>query len=581
MTVADQPLELPPENITVTFATTLVDEWVHQGVTDVAVCPGSRSTPLAVAVAAHDGLRVHMHHDERSAGFMAVGFGLATGRPMPVICTSGTAAVELHPAVVEAHHACVPLLVVTADRPPELQGVGAPQTIDQERLYGPVVRWAASPGPPDDQGRSWWRRLAADSVASTVGIVPGPCHLNLAFREPLIGPIGGVPGRTDDLARPAPPVWGVTDETMARILPAFSQRGVIVCGVRTVVDDDDRAAVCELADALGWPVLADHLSGMRVDHRAVVTSFDPLLRVASVAEELVPQCVVHLGGLLSSRVTNEWLARSGAIHLGFDRHGIVPDPDHVMVHSLHAPIAETCRTITKLMAARPGATDEWLAAWTQHESTARAAVDVTVADQGWNEVKVATLVIDDLAPGSSLVVSSSMPVRDLEWYVPAADGVRVLANRGANGIDGVVSTAVGAALDGAPTALLIGDVAFLHDVNGLLGLAARPVDLLIVVVDNDGGGIFSFLPQADALDTDRFEQLFGTPHGLDLVAVSRAHGVPAERIDSADGVSSAIETWRAEGGARVIVVDSDRDRNRAVHAAINVAVADAVAAPGG
>ena len=546
--------------------------------TDVVVCPGSRSTPMAVAVASHPGLRVQVHHDERSAGFMALGFALAARRPMPIITPSGTAAVELHPAVVEAHHACVPLLAVTADRPPELQGVGAPQTIDQERLFGSAVRWSAAPGPPDERGRSWWRRLGADSIAATIGVVPGPAHLNLAFREPLLGASGRLPERTEDLARPAPPRWGVTDETMARILPAFAAQGVIVCGARSVVDDDDRAAIVELAEVLGWPILADHQSGMRIEHDGVITTFDPVLRVESVAEELRPSCVLHIGGLLSSRVTNEWLARSGATHLGLDRFGIVPDPDHVIGQAMHAPIADTCREVAALMAPRAVQGGDWRARWSAADGAAREAIDTAVEAQDWNEVQLASRLVRELPVGSVMVVSSSMPVRDLEWYLPAASGVRVLANRGANGIDGVVSTAVGAALAGAPTVLLIGDVAFLHDTNGLLGLAARPADLLIVVVDNDGGGIFSFLPQADALDHDSFEALFGTPHGLDLVAVAAAHGVAAERIDSAIGLSTAIESWRADGGSRVVVVQSERGRNRAVHAAINAAVAAALAA---
>ena len=562
-----------PGDLNATCAATFADEWVHQGVTDVVVCPGSRSTPLAVAVATRPDLRVHVHHDERSAAFLALGLGLATGRPAPVITTSGTAAVELHPAVVEAHHGCVAFLAVTADRPPELQGVAAPQTIDQEHLYGDVVRWFASPGPPVPEMAPVWRHIAADSVASTVGIRPGPAHLNVAFREPLLGRAGDLPPRDVAMDRPAPPEWGVIDEVVADLLPLLAGRGVIVCGTRATESPGDVEAVIGLAETLGWPVLADHLSGVRIGHPNVITTFDPALRVPAVAARLTPAVVLRIGGLLASRVTNEWLARSGATQIGLDRHGLCPDPDHVLARPLHAPVGSTCASWSALMRGREGRVGAaWLEDWATVEAAARTALDGAAAG---GEVGVATDLLAELAEGSTLVVSSSMPVRDLEWYVPARRGVRVVSNRGANGIDGVVSTAVGVALSGSPTALLIGDVAFLHDTNGLLGLGSRGVDLLIVVVDNDGGGIFSFLPQAGALDHARFEQLFGTPHGLDLVAVASAHGVPARRI-AADGVAAAVGEWSRHGGVSVLVVPSERDANRDAHAALNSAVADAL-----
>lgn len=565
------------ENISVTFAATLADEFVLQGVTEVVVCPGSRSTPIALAVAEQAGLRVHVHHDERSAAFMALGLAMATGIPAPVITTSGTAAVELHPAVVEAHHSCVPFLAVTADRPPELQGVGAPQTIVQEHLYGDTVRWFASPGPPTPESRSLWRHLGADAVASTTGIRPGPVHLNLAFREPLLGECGEIAPRTAETARPPTPVWGVPDEALGDLLSPLAHNGVMVCGVRAVESADDLDAIHSLAEVLGWPVLADHLSGARVAHPSLITTFDPALRVPTVAEGLRPRTVLRIGGLLASRIANEWLAASGAIQIALDRHGVWPDPDHVLTHRLRAPIAHTCTFLAHLMEGRDGRADSsWLAGWSEVERSSRSAIDAEVVVQG-GEIDVVTSVLAALPEGATLVVSSSMPVRDLEWYVPARDGVRVLSNRGANGIDGVVSTAVGVAISGCPTALVIGDVAFLHDVNGLLGLARRGTDLLVVVVDNDGGGIFSFLPQADELEPERYEQLFGTPHGLDLVAVAEAHGVAAVRCaGSGDELRAMVAEWVWNGGVSVVVVGSDRSENRAAHAAVNDAVASAL-----
>lgn len=537
------------------FAATLVDEWVHQGVTDAVVCPGSRSTPLAVALAEHPDVRVHVHLDERSGAFMALGLGMATGRPAVVVTTSGTAAVELHPAVVEADHQHVPLLAVTADRPPELQDCGAPQTIDQRHLYGKSVRWYAEPGPADPAAISGWRPLAADSVASTMAGRPGPVHLDLAFREPLIGPPGPLPQRNETLDRPPSPVWGLRDESVARLTPLLGRRGLIVAGARAALDERDATALLDLATALGWPVLADPLSGVRVPHPAVVTTFDPVLRHAPTADVLRPEVVLHVGGLLASRVANEWLASSGAVHLGIDRHGRCPDPYGVLADSFHADVLSACsalRAAIDRLGVEP--VDGWSEEWQRTERSARAAIDRVLADEPDSEPAVAARVLAELPDGGELVVSSSMPVRDLEWYAPPRAGVAVRANRGANGIDGVVSTAVGVALAGRPTTLLIGDVAFLHDTNGLIGLAGRPVDLRIVVIDNDGGGIFSFLPQAGVLEPARFEQLFGTPHGADLEGLAAAHRV----------------THMVE------VVRSDRAANVEVHRRLGAAVAEAI-----
>lgn len=260
-----------------------------------------------------------------------------------VVTTSGTATVELHAAVVEAHHACVPLLVLTADRPPELQGVGAPQTIDQTGLYGSSVRWFCAPGPPEARYREGWRHLAAGALAATRGVVPGPVHLNLAFREPLIGPVGIIPAPSADTLRPARPAWNVPDESLAAVAAGFVGRaGVIVAGARAVVDDEERAELVALADALGWPILADHQSGLRMTgHRSVITLCDPILRNGGAAEALRPDAVLRIGGLHASRVLNEWLARATPVQVGLDRYGRCPDPDHVLARSLHADIGST------------------------------------------------------------------------------------------------------------------------------------------------------------------------------------------------------------------------------------------------
>ncbi len=566
-------------DVAATYCATLVDEWCRLGLTDAVVSPGSRSTPLAVALFADDRVALHVQHDERSAAFMALGLSLTTRRPTIVLCTSGTAAAEFHAAVVEAHQAYVPLLVVTADRPPELHGVGAPQTIDQRELYGSAVRLYCEPGAPTAGGAPWWRDLARDAWARCGGPRPGPVHLDLAFREPLLGSVGELPARDPEVhPMPVGPAWGLTDEELAGTGAIVAgRRGVIVAGVRATRGAEEVRAVSELAAALGWPILADATSGLRDDAPGVITTFDPLLRDEDFAASARPEVVLRLGGLLSSKVLGQWLRTSGAHQIGIDPFGPPPDPDRVVTRPLTADVAMFCDQVRSV--SPESSPPEWLELWNDAEATARRAIGRVLTRHGdATEPAVAVDLAAMLPDGARLVVSSSMPVRDLEWYAAGRSGLEVVSNRGANGIDGVVSTAVGVALSGAPTALLIGDVAFLHDTNGLLGLARRGVDLVIVVVDNDGGGIFSFLPQHEELDDDVFEVLFGTPHGVDLCVLAAAHGIPAERVGTRAGVQAAIAGALTRGGTRIVVVDSDRELNVVLHRELNGAVSAALGA---
>jgi 2-succinyl-5-enolpyruvyl-6-hydroxy-3-cyclohexene-1-carboxylate synthase len=576
--------ELPqdPPDVQATYCATLVDEWVRSGVTDAVVAPGSRSTPMAVALAAHDAMAVHVHHDERSAAFVALGLGLATGRPAIVLTTSGTAAVELHPAVVEAHQAGVPLLVLTADRPPELHHVGAPQTVEQAGLYGAAVRWVFEPGVADPAAAPTWRSLASRAVAeSTTGPSgPGPVHLNLAFREPLLGTAGDLPA-----ARPDGQAWHGTvgrrstivragADRLARLLGA--DRGVIVAGSGGADPD----ATFSLARATGWPVLADPRSGCRLPDPVVVGAFDAILRHPATAAELRPEVVLQLGAPPASKVLSQWIAASGATLVAVDVNGRWFDPAHAAAHVLHADPTAVASALVQLVGGREG-DRAWTNRWEQAEVAAQQAFDrVLVTHSEATEPGIARTLAATLPPESVLMVSSSMPVRDVEWFASPRLGLRVLANRGANGIDGVVSTAIGVALarrgSGTPTAVLVGDVAFLHDTNALLGLAARNVDLTIVVVDNDGGGIFSFLPQAGALGAERFEQLFGTPHGVDLTLVAAAHGLATLEPTGAADLATAITASVTAGGTRLVHVRTDRTANVAVHDELHAAVVAAL-----
>ncbi len=582
------PERLPTDTATLnaTFCATLVDEWVRSGVTDAVVAPGSRSTPMALALTARAELQVHVHHDERAAGFMALGLGLASGRPALVLTTSGTAAVELHPALIEAHQAGVPVIAVTADRPPELLDVGAPQTVNQTHLFGGAVRWFSAPGPPVAEARGAWRSLAARAVAEAVHGAkgPGPVHLNLAFREPLVGDPAELPPGRDD-GGPWHTVGGsrvTVDRAGAARLGELldADRGVIIAGEGC----GEPGAVLALAEATGWPVLADPRSGCRVRQVCVVAHGDALLRHEPTAAALRPEVVLRLGGPPASKVVGAWLAASGARQVVVDGSGRWIDADRTAAHVLHADPTAVVVALARLVG-RPR-TDAWGGRWEVAEAAATAAVDgVLGTHEEPTEPGVARSLFGALPPTSSLVVSSSMPVRDVEWFGGMQLGVRVLANRGANGIDGVVSTAVGVALasrrSGERTAVLVGDVAFLHDSNALLGLASRGVDLTIVVIDNDGGGIFSFLPQAGALVPEQFELLFGTPHGVDLPTLAAAHGVPVISVATANEVPVAIAASAFTGGVTLVHIRTDRHANVGVHDALHAAVAATLAASAG
>ncbi|HET9600716.1 MAG TPA: 2-succinyl-5-enolpyruvyl-6-hydroxy-3-cyclohexene-1-carboxylic-acid synthase [Acidimicrobiales bacterium] len=559
----------PPVTAAATFCATLADEAVRAGIAHVMLAPGSRSTPLALALASRPELRLHVFHDERSASFAALGVGSSSERLALVVSTSGTAAAEMHAAVVEAHQAEIPLVLCTADRPPELREVAAPQTIDQIGLYGAAVRFAADLGVPDEAMAPRWRSMVSRALADAAGPWPGPVHLNLPFRDPLVGvPDGLPPGRPDSAPwhRVAAGRRVLDPEALDALAGRLDQpRGLIVAGAGA----GDPGAVHDLAAAAGWPVLADPRSGCRLPRPHTVATFDDLLRHPGFASDHTPSVVLRLGRPPASKMLAQWLAASGADQVQVTASAAWVDPEGTAGQRLVVDPSALCRDLAKQLAA--GARTPWAARWRWAEERAQHAIASVLADaRRPTEPGVARALVAALPAGATLVASSSMPVRDVEWYSAPRDGLRHLANRGANGIDGVVSTAVGVALaSAAPTALLIGDVALLHDSNGLLGLSGREADLTIVVVDNDGGGIFSFLPQAAEVERDRFEQLFGTPHGTDLNALAAAHGLPFAGVDDLTALAELVGD-----GPRLLRVSTDRAENVAVHQAIHGAVAE-------
>jgi 2-succinyl-5-enolpyruvyl-6-hydroxy-3-cyclohexene-1-carboxylate synthase len=544
-----------PCDVQATFCATLVDEWIRRGVGHAVIAPGSRSTPMAVALADRADIEIHVVHDERVAGFVALGLGLS-GVPALLLCTSGTAAANFFPAVVEAGLSEVPMVVLTADRPPELRGVGAPQTIDQIELYGAHVRWFHDAEVAVADSASGWRSLAHDAFAYSRR---GPVQLNLAFREPLLG----APQELPPLISPAEQELEPATDRVPDALAA--RRGVILVGGRSGVSDDQLRA---LRTATGWPLIADPISGVRhLD--GVVTSADSLLRHQPFASAVRPDAVVRFGRPSTSKTLSQWIDRAvsdGATLVQVGGPGTI-DPSHnVHARCSIADVIDRCRSVEPDPA--------WTARWEAAQQVADDAIVATLAelaDAGeLTEPAVARTVADHLAESVDLVVSSSMPVRDHEWF--GGTRARAHANRGANGIDGVTSTGIGVALSRGSAAVLIGDLAFVHDSNALAGLATRNADLRVIVVDNDGGGIFSFLPQAAELEPNRFEQLFGTPHGTDVVGLAQAHGIEAVSIAQTEQLVVQL----AKRGPWVARIESSRRRNVEVHALLHAAVAHAL-----
>ena len=549
-----------------TFCATLVDEWIRQGVRHAMVAPGSRSTPLAVALAHRDEIAVHIFHDERSASFAALGIALAQGRPAILLCTSGTAATHFHGAVVEAHQSNVPIIVCTADRPPELRDVGAPQTIDQTKLFGSAVRWSHDPGVPSDDARGSWRALAARSYAESLGARPGPVHLNLPFREPLVGNVQELPVARDGAWSQTFHAQGVDQSVIATIAAQVTDKTGIVIAGRGATRD-----VLSVAKALNWPVFADPRSGLRECDESVVLAFDSIVRVSQFVSTHKPDVVLWIGEPPASKVLAQWVSSLDAFKIHISSTPSVIDPQHSNNLSVSGDVGLMCERLIPLVRA---SSKEWLLSWQKAETAAQKAIAAWTAEN-FSEPTVARVLTSSLAVGDQLVVSSSMPIRDVEWFGSVTSGVTVHSNRGANGIDGVVSTAVGVALgSGSPTSLLIGDVALLHDVNGLLALNRRTVDMSIVVTNNDGGSIFSFLPQADHLDRATFELLYGTPHGVSFEHVAKTYGLSYFCATDEESLRDAL----AQSGTKIVEVVLDRTVNVSQHDELNSSIAAVVVA---
>ena len=586
-------------NPSTAFATVFTDELVRCGLREAVLAPGSRSAPLALAF--HDrstagspagaALRLHVRIDERSAAFLALGLAKASRRPVALVCTSGTAAAHFHPAVIEADESGVPLLVLTADRPPELRGTGANQTIDQLKLYGSAARWFCEAGVPEARPgmAGYWRSLACRAWAAAsggAGGFPGPVHVNVPLRDPLV-PDADAPADDASAAAWPEPVDGRRDGAPWTSFPGppgaawpgaaepapvdWAERGVVVCGD----GDYDAGPLLELAEAAGWPVLAEPSSNARRGPNAL-TAYGYLLDTPGFVARHRPDVIVSAGRPGLSRGQLAFLRGSP---------GPVP-PRHVVLAQGPGRWADPARTATCVVAGvrlagpapEPGPASAWLASWRRADAAARRAADAVLdAAEAPAEPRLARDLAAALPDGALLWAASSLPVRDLDLHMTPRAGVRVLASRGASGIDGLVSSAIGAALahqaaGGGLAVALLGDLAFLHDAPGLLLGADEPrPDLCLVVVNNDGGGIFSDLEQA-ALPGP-FERVFGTPHGARIDGLAGAAGLPYARLERAADLPQVLDGR----GLRVVEVRTERAAGAGLRAALRTAARSAAA----
>ena len=579
------------------YAVVFVDELQRAGIRNVVICPGSRSTPLAMAFASQTAIRTWMHVDERSAAFFGLGMAKKLRKPVALLCTSGTAAANFLPALVEATLSHVPLLVLTADRPHELRDNGAPQSIDQNRLYGTYAKWFVEVALPEatDAALRYIRTIAGRAVAATQAIPSGPVHLNFPFREPLTPePIHGQllpPLEQRDLnawqGRPGNAPYTEVHETTQgtldistigniRHLVNKAQRGLIIAG-----PNDDPTLIeplTRLAQVLGYPTLVDPLSQLRfgVPHQGtILSSYDAFLRIDAFIESAQPELIIRFGAMPTSKPLLLYLKHYASTPLVvIDGNNSWEEPTQLASQLIHANPTTLCNDLFNAIEQHQTAeempsvtTRAWLSLWQDTDKITQQTILHTIYDfreifEGRVFSELANLIQD----GTTLYVGNSMPVRDLDTFFWSGEQrIRIMGNRGANGIDGVISSALGAsaAAENDPTVLVLGDLSFFHDLNGLLASRLYELNLTIILINNDGGGIFSFLPQA--AHPEHFEKLFGTPTGLNFRPVVEMYGGRFQRVDNWESFRKVVKQGLHSSGLDVIEIPTERTSNVKMH----------------
>jgi 2-succinyl-5-enolpyruvyl-6-hydroxy-3-cyclohexene-1-carboxylate synthase len=554
------------------YIAAFISELIYSGVTDVVVSPGSRSTPMAMVMAEHPDLKVHIHVDERSAAFFALGIAKATNRPVAILCTSGTAAANYFPAIVEARYSRVPLIVLTADRPHELREVGAPQAIDQIHLYGKHVKWFTEMALPEksDEMIRYVRTVCARAAAIATEAPAGPVHLNFPFREPLIPKLDDELFQQNERPKGYVKVHNgyltIEDEQFKEIAEKLvgKEKGIIVCG--NIADDQFADAVAQLAEVLKFPILADPLSQLRSgkhSHEHMIETYDTFLRNEDAKAFLKPDVVLRFGAMPVSKALTIFLKDNhGEDQFVIDGGGSWRDPSALSTDMIFCNETLFCEKLLTYTDRK--SSSRFLEDWKKvNELTKENMTSIRDLSE-LSEGRLFYQLADMLPEGATLFVGNSMPIRDLDSFFLNNDkAIKVMANRGANGIDGTVSTALGAALYSKSLYLVLGDLTFFHDLNGLIAAKLYNIDIHIILVNNNGGGIFSFLSQSE--HPKNFELLFGTPLDIEFEHAVRMFKGEFTKIKDWDHLGTKLKNSTDTKGINVYEIVTNRDKNRDEH----------------
>ena len=574
--------ELPDRNLV--FSDAFIDELGRSGVHHACICPGSRSTPLVLSLARSPRTKVWVHLDERSAAYFALGMNRAIHEPIAIVCTSGTAAANFYPAIIEAHYSHLPLLVLTADRPPELWEWGANQTIDQNRMYGQHVKWSvnmATPEPAPELLR-YVREMACRAVARAIESPPGPVQINFPFREPLVPDaiptaLGGQDTRKDgaytEVGIGRPQINSDQIAQLARDLEG-KERGVIICGPQD--DPEFAASISALANKLSFPILADPLSQVRCgahDRSTVIDCYDAFLRSTKIVQALQAEVVLRFGATPTSKALLNYLAQQRDAHQISAQEGEWQDQDHLATEMFQTNPSQFTRDLVHSVALTKS--KRWLEQWSTIAKVSRSSLAEQLKNtQEVFEGKVFSELAALLPSKAILYAGNSMPVRDLDAFYPTSpQEIRFLGNRGASGVDGVLSTSLGtAALTQNPLVTVLGDLSFYHDMNGLLAAQKFKLNATIIVLNNNGGGIFSFLPQHS--HPEYFEKYFGTPHGLTFEHAATLYKLEYDHVTSWGEFRKVVLGHLDSPGTKIVELSSDRERNMELHHRISKAVTE-------
>lgn len=562
------------------YIATLVDEFAQLGITHAVFSPGSRSTTMAMLFREHGAFETYMNIDERSAGFMALGIAKAYRKPVILVCTSGSAVAHYMPAVLEAQYSGVPLIILSADRPHTLQHVGAPQTVDQQKLFGTAVNYYEELAvPQQDHYYTYPRLVARKAYMKAMDVKRGPVHINVPLFEPLVPELDRKHFECGRL--PFSVVSGTIQPSDVRAIYDLLKNKKVLMLAGPSANTDDIEAILALSYMFNAPILGDPLSNMRSVHdERVITSYDAVLTQEAYRDVLQPDCILQIGQMVVSKRVQQWVASMK------DRTiiSVSPTMDYtnpagnttLFVQSTPQGLVEALKTqIPELHSMEyndcTDGTDEkldidgnnYLFTWIDVDTVGRKQLDTVGCEQELFEGRTIHLLQDLLPQYSQIVVANSMSIRDMDYFWAGnRHGATIYGNRGVNGIDGTVSTALGIATNGVPTVLLTGDLTFFHDLNGLAVAKTHPLNLTIIVHNNDGGGIFEYLPQKG---TPHFDYLFSTAQGLDYSGLATLYGIDFIRVTNNDELKNALQNYVGTAGVHVIEIPTSKERSREVH----------------